>query len=98
MRFKAKLLPDQLSLLHAIVAPISKLQDAHRNYAVLYLDEEYIRVSFKNSESGITCFVELSQRDLLIPCQQLPGRLHFAVVLQNYLGTKDSLFERDVIK
>ena len=40
----------------------------------------------------------LSQRDLLIQCQQLPGRLHFAVVLQNYLGTKDSLFERDVIK
>ena len=66
MRFKAKLLPDQLSLLHAIVAPISKLQDAHRNYAVLYLDEEYIRVSFKNSESGITCFVELSQRDLFV--------------------------------
>jgi len=64
MRFKAKLLNDQLSLLHAIIAPISKLQDAHRNYAVLYLDEEYVRISFKNSESGITCFVELSQKDL----------------------------------
>jgi HUS1 checkpoint protein len=66
MRFKAKLLNDQLSLLHAIIAPISKLQDAHRHYAVLYLDEEYVRISFKNSESGITCFVELSQRDLFV--------------------------------
>ena len=66
MRFKAKLLPDQLSLLHAIVAPISKLQDAHRNYAVLYLDEEFVRISFKNSESGITCFVELSQKELFV--------------------------------
>jgi hypothetical protein len=66
MRFKAKLLNDQLSLLHAIIAPISKLQDVHRHYAVVYLDEEYVRISFKNSESGITCFVELSQRDLFV--------------------------------
>lgn len=100
MRFKAKLLPDQLSLLHAIVAPISKLQDAHRNYAVLYLDEEYIRVSFKNSESGITCFVELSQRDLfvehriesaadnVIVCQV--DLVSFKLALQSVLGGSSS--------
>lgn len=57
---------DQLSLLHNIIAPISKLQDAHRHYAVLYLDEDFVRISFRNSESGITCFVELSQRDLFV--------------------------------
>lgn len=57
---------DQLSLLHNIIAPISRLQDAHRHYAVLYLDEDFVRISFKNSESGITCFVELSQRDLFV--------------------------------
>lgn len=66
MRFKAKLLNDQLSLLHAIIAPISKLQDVHRHYAILYLDEEYLRISFKNSETGITCFAELVQRDLFV--------------------------------
>jgi len=57
---------DQLSLLHAIIAPISKLQDANRQYAVLYLDEDYVRISFRNSDSGITCFVELSQKDLFV--------------------------------
>ena len=66
MRFKAKLLNDQLSLLHAVIAPISKLQDAHRRYAVLYFDEEYIRISFRNSETGMTCFVELSMGDLFV--------------------------------
>lgn len=66
MRFKAKLVNDQLSLLHNIIAPISKLQDVHRHYAVLYLDEDFVRISFRNSESGITCFVELSQRDLFV--------------------------------
>jgi len=102
MRFKAKLLPDQLSLLHAIVAPISKLQDAHRNYAVLYLDEEYIRISFKNSESGITCFVELSQRDLfvehriesaadnVIVCQV--DLVSFKLALQSVLGGSSSRY------
>eukprot|EP00536_Pseudo-nitzschia_multiseries_P003462 jgi/Psemu1/284434/fgenesh1_pg.53_\ len=66
MRFKAKLLNDQLSLLHGIIAPISKLQDTHRQYAVLYLDEESVRISFRNSDSGINCFVELSQKDLFV--------------------------------
>lgn len=66
MRFKAKLMNDQLALLHAVVAPISKLQDPHR-LAVLYLDEDYVRVSCKTSEqSGITCFAELSQGELFV--------------------------------
>mmetsp|Transcript_3354 Transcript_3354/g.7972 ORF Transcript_3354/g.7972 Transcript_3354/m.7972 type:complete len:215 (-) Transcript_3354:1075-1719(-) len=100
MRFKAKLLHDQLSLLHAIVAPISKLQDVHRNYAVLYLDEEYVRISFKNSESGITCFVELSQKDLfcehriesaadnVIVCQV--DLISFKLALQSVVGGSGS--------
>jgi hypothetical protein len=65
MRFKAKLVNDQLALLHSVIAPISKLQDPNR-FAVLYLDEDYIRISCKTSESGITCFAELSQKDLFV--------------------------------
>ena len=100
MRFKAKLLNDQLSLLHAIIAPISKLQDAHRHYAVLYLDEEYVRISFKNSDSSITCFVELSQKDLfvehriesaadnVIVCQV--DLVSFKLALQSVVGSSGS--------
>jgi hypothetical protein len=66
MRFKAKMMNDQLALLHAIISPISKLQDANRHFAVLYLDEEYVRISCKTSESGITCFAELSQKELFV--------------------------------
>mmetsp|Transcript_54161 Transcript_54161/g.60558 ORF Transcript_54161/g.60558 Transcript_54161/m.60558 type:complete len:337 (+) Transcript_54161:147-1157(+) len=65
MRFKAKLMNDQLALLHAVISPISRLQDVNRHFAVLYLDEEYIRISCK-SESGITCFAELSQKELFV--------------------------------
>ena len=65
MRFKAKLMNDQLALLHAVISPISKLQDANRRFAVLYLDKEYVRISCK-SESGITCFAELSQKELFV--------------------------------
>lgn len=32
----------------------------------MHLDEEWIRLSCKTSESGITCFAELSQRDLFL--------------------------------
>ena len=57
----------QLSLLLAVISPISKLQDANQPYAILYLDEEFIRISLKtNSESGITCFAELSQKELFV--------------------------------
>jgi HUS1 checkpoint protein len=65
MRFKAKLNSNSCSLLYAVISPISKLQDTHR-FAVLYLDEEYVRISCKTSESGITCFAELSQKDLFL--------------------------------
>lgn len=57
---------DQLSLFHAVISPISKLQDYHR-LAVLYLDEDYVRVSCKTSDqSGITCFAELSQKEIFV--------------------------------
>lgn len=59
MRFKAKLATDQVSVLCNVVAPMSKLQDAHRG-AVLYLDPDHLRISCR-SDSGITCFAELSK-------------------------------------
>lgn len=59
MRFKAKLATDQVSLFYNVITPISKLQESHRG-AVLYFDKEFLRISCK-SESGITCFAELSK-------------------------------------
>lgn len=59
MRFKAKLAVDQVSILCNVVAPMAKLQDAQRG-AVLYLDPDFLRISCK-SDSGITCFAELSK-------------------------------------
>ena len=60
MRFKAKLSTEQVSLLHSIITPISKLQDSHgNNRAVLYLDPDFLRLSTKNNHHGITCFAEL---------------------------------------
>ena len=59
MRFKAKLATDQVSLLYNVITPISKLQDSHRG-SVMYLDPEFLRISCR-SESGITCFAELSK-------------------------------------
>ena len=59
MRFKAKLTADQVSVLCNVVAPMSRLQDSHRG-AVLYMDPDFIRISCR-SDSGITCFAELSK-------------------------------------
>ena len=59
MRFKAKVLSDQVTLLYSIVNAISKLQDSNK-HSILYLDREFVRISCK-SESGITCFMELSK-------------------------------------
>ncbi len=59
MRFKAKLAADQVSVLCNVVVPMSRLQDAQRG-AVLYMDPDFIRISCK-SDSGITCFAELSK-------------------------------------
>ena len=60
MRFKAKLAPEQVAILANVVAPMSKLQDAHQG-AILYLDPEFLRIACKSSQSGITCFAELSK-------------------------------------
>ena len=96
MRFKAKLMNDQLALLHAVISPISKLQDANRHYAVLYLDRDYVRISCKTSESGITCFAELgvsslfvehrieSAADNVIVCQV--DLVSFRLALQSVVG------------
>lgn len=57
---------DQLSVLLSVVAPISKLQDQHR-MAVMYLDEDYVRISCKTSDAaGITCFAELAKTHLFV--------------------------------
>ena len=60
MRFKAKLAPEQVAILANVVAPMSKLQDAHQG-AILYLDPEFLRIACKSTQSGITCFAELSK-------------------------------------
>jgi HUS1 checkpoint protein len=65
MRFKAKLVNDQLSLFLNVISPISKLQDSHR-FAVIYLDKEYVRISCKTAETGITCLAELVVQHLFI--------------------------------
>eukprot|EP00980_Cylindrotheca_fusiformis_P028972 scaffold22681_cov146-Cylindrotheca_fusiformis.AAC.4 len=59
MRFKAKLLSDQVSLLYSIIYSIAKLQDNTKG-GILYLDPEFVRISCKG-ENGITCFMELSK-------------------------------------
>ena len=63
MRFKAKVLSDKVALLYSIVNAISKLQDNNK-LSILYLDPEYVRISCK-SETGITCFMELSKEIFL---------------------------------
>lgn len=54
---------DQVALLYSIVNAISKLQDNNK-LSILYLDPEYVRISCK-SETGITCFMELSKEIFL---------------------------------
>lgn len=63
MRFKSKLAADQVSVLANVVAPMCKLQDAQRG-AILYLDPDFLRIACK-SDSGITCFAELSKNIFL---------------------------------
>lgn len=63
MRFKAKLAAEQVSMLLNVVGPISRLQDTHKG-AVLYLDRDFVRISCQ-SDSGITCFAELSKHIFL---------------------------------
>lgn len=61
---------DQLSVLLSVIGPISKLQQDHHRLAVMYLDEDYVRISCKQTPaepgSGITCFAELSKTQLFV--------------------------------
>mmetsp|Transcript_23440 Transcript_23440/g.55541 ORF Transcript_23440/g.55541 Transcript_23440/m.55541 type:complete len:380 (-) Transcript_23440:240-1379(-) len=81
MRFKAKMRNDQLSVLLSVIAPMSRLQDHHHHdrssssssrFAVMCLDEDFVRVSCKQTTcnasdgSGITCFAELTKTQLFM--------------------------------
>jgi HUS1 checkpoint protein len=75
MRFKAKLAPQQVSLLYSLIVPISKLATSsassssegadnslHRNGSILYMDTNRLCISTKGQSSdtdGIICFAEL---------------------------------------
>lgn len=74
MRFKAKLAPDQVSVLYSMLIPISRLASSSseggnshqrallRNGSILYLDDEFLRLSVKGKNTdtdGIVCFAEL---------------------------------------
>ena len=69
MRFKAKLALEQVSLLHSLLTPLSKLvgdSQLRNNAAVLILDSHYVRISVKGSHAdsdGITAFAELRAKD-----------------------------------
>jgi hypothetical protein len=65
MRFKAKLATEQVSLLHSVITPIARVGDSHSR-AVLYLDRDFVRLSTKGDNNGITCFAELSARALFL--------------------------------
>jgi HUS1 checkpoint protein len=76
MRFKAKLAPEQVSLLHSLIVPMTRLgggsgegggggtQSAFaRNGTILYLDSDHVRLSCKGRTSdtdGMSCFAELA--------------------------------------
>jgi HUS1 checkpoint protein len=75
MRFKAKLAPEQVSLLHSLIVPMTRLggsgdggggnQSAAfaRNGTILYLDSDHVRLSCKGRTSdtdGMSCFAELA--------------------------------------
>lgn len=73
MRFKAKLAPEQVSLLYQLIVPISRLASSssagdgvatslHRNGCVLYMDTNRLCISIKGQSTdtdGIICFAEL---------------------------------------
>jgi hypothetical protein len=71
MRFKAKLAPEQLSLLSQLVAPMARIAGSStegwtKNGSVLYLDNEHLRICTKgrsNDTDGTQCFAELTTRD-----------------------------------
>lgn len=57
MRFKAVLASEQVSLLNALIGPISRLKPE----AILYIDPHYLRLSTRDAD-GISCFAELATR------------------------------------
>jgi HUS1 checkpoint protein len=72
MRFKAKLAPEQVSLLYSLIVPLARLSSNNssdgaasvwlRNGSVLWLDSDHLRISCKGKSQdtdGITCFAEL---------------------------------------
>ena len=73
MRFKAKLAPEQVSLLHSLIVPMTRLTGGGegsinggafaRNGTVLFLDSDHVRLSCKGKShdtDGIACFAELA--------------------------------------
>jgi HUS1 checkpoint protein len=73
MRFKAKLAPEQVSLLHSLIVPLSRLSGGEgagasswtRNGSIFYLDKDILRLSCKGKShdtDGIVCFAELAAR------------------------------------
>ena len=75
MRFKAKLAPEQVSLLYSLVTPLAKLSGSNSksntdnstwlnsNGSILYLDSQHVRLSVAARQAdagdGIACFAEL---------------------------------------
>ena len=57
MRFKAVLASEQVSLLNALIGPISRLKPE----AILYIDPRHLRLSTRDAD-GISCFAELMTR------------------------------------
>jgi len=77
MRFKAKLAPEQLSMLYQVMNPLSRIASGGgadgggpsssaiwtRNGSILYLDDEYFRISTRgktDDTDNIRCFAEFS--------------------------------------
>jgi Hus1-like protein len=69
MRFRAKLAAEHVNLLNTMLAPISRLavggpgeSSLLRNGSILYLDEDYMRLSVRGKSAdtnGILCYSEL---------------------------------------
>ena len=63
MRFKAKLAPDQVSMLHSLVCSMSRLSSKERGSSVLKLDSDTVHLSTtgrSQDTDGIVCFAELA--------------------------------------
>jgi HUS1 checkpoint protein len=68
MRFKAKLAPEQVSLLYSVIVPLARLSSSAsetsawaRNGSILYMDSDRFSISCKGRSQetdGISCFAE----------------------------------------